>query len=243
MCVGFSLQRDGSINIPFVEVERVVQDSFVAWSDLQCPTGTASLAFSRLADVTCNKAEFNPDSANANVVVFHDYKWSYTGEFNTLAKTTVTYDNGTGEIFDADIELNHAFNEFTTGDGYVVYDLQSVLTHEIGHLIGLDHASDLAATMTPGYQQGTIDLRTIEADDIAGVCAVYPPERVAQCSTTPRGGLGDSCAAAAEEAESGCSLGVGGSPGLPPPPGGAWWWTLGVALGTTLARRARVKRT
>jgi predicted Zn-dependent protease with MMP-like domain len=240
MCVGFSLQRDGSVNLPYTEIERVAEASFVEWSDVQCPTGPATLAFSRLADVTCRKAEYNPDDANANIVLFQDNKWNYTGEYNTLAKTTVTYDNDTGEIFDADIELNQAFNEFTTGDSDVVYDLQSILTHEIGHFFGLDHSADLNATMTPGYDQGSTELRTIEADDIAGVCAIYPPERQAACSPTPRGGLGDLCAFEQQAKEgTGCScrLGAPPQPGSSRSWGASWAWVLG--LGATAARRAR----
>jgi MYXO-CTERM domain-containing protein len=205
MCVGFSLQKDGSVNIPITDVRRVVEASFVAWADVECATGTATLAFTELADVSCNKAEYNPSGQNANLILFQDYKWNYTGEFNTLGKTTVTYDSATGEILDADIELNHAFNELTTNDTHVVYDLQSILTHEIGHFIGLDHSSDPYATMTPGYQQGSIELRTIEPDDVAGVCTIYPPERAAVCAPNPRGGLGDLCEAAAEEQDAGCS--------------------------------------
>ena len=236
MCVGFSLQKDGSVNLPFEEIERVVNASFAAWSDLECPTGPATLAFSRLADVSCHNAEYNPDGANANIVLFQDNKWNYTGEFNTLAKTTVTYDNGTGEIFDADIEINHAFNEYTTGDSNVIYDLQSVLTHEIGHLFGLDHSDYPLATMTPDYQAGSTELRTLEADDIDGVCAVYPPERPAVCSIEPRGGLGDQCAAEAED-DSGCSLARASSAGTTRLSRGPWSWALGLAVGVRALRR------
>jgi hypothetical protein len=208
LCVGFSLQRDGSVNIPWPTVERVVNDSFLAWTDLTCATGTATFMFARLADVACNAAEYNEDGPNANLVVFRDNCWTYTTEANTLGKTTVTYDNDTGEILDADIELNHAFNEFTTGDVDVVYDLQSILTHEIGHLVGLDHTTDFYATMNPGYQQGTTDLRSLEQDDTDCVCAIYPPERTGVCSTNPRGGLGDTCGAAAAEDEDDSDCGV-----------------------------------
>lgn len=213
MCVGFSIQEDGSVNIPFPEIERVVEASFVTWSDLECQTGLSTLAFSRLADVACHQAEYNKGDANANAVMFQDYRWQYTDENNTLAKTTVTYDNDTGEILDADIEMNHAFNAYTTGDVDVQYDLQSILTHEIGHLIGLDHSPDFYATMTPWYDQGSVELRSLETDDVAGVCGVYPPERAAQCLPTPRGGLGDECAAAPGDGEDdGCSCATVATP-------------------------------
>jgi len=237
MCVGFSLQKDGSVDLAMDDVRRVAVASFATWADVECPTGTASLTFSELADVTCAKAEYNPDGQNANIVLFQDYKWNYTGEFNTLAKTTVTYDASSGEILDADIELNQAFNELTTSDTVVVYDLQSILTHEIGHFIGLDHSMDFDATMTPGYEQGATDLRTIAPDDIAGVCAIYPPARPAVCAPTPRGGLGDLCYAQATAGDRGCSCGLAS----PARKGSYGLLVLGCSIGLA-ARRLRVRR-
>ncbi len=204
LCVGFSLQREGTAHIPFDEVERVVAESFVAWSDLDCGGGTASIMFQQLASVACHKAEYNPDGANANIILFQDNRWDYSGIDNNLAKTTVSYNADTGQILDADIELNHAFNEYTTGDEDVIYDLQSILTHEIGHLLGLDHTLNSFATMFSGYQEGSIEPRTLDDDDIAGLCAIYPPGRPGVCDSTPRGGLGNECSAEPVE-DDGCS--------------------------------------
>jgi hypothetical protein len=53
-------------------------------------------------------------------------------------------------------------------------DLEAALTHELGHFLGLDHSDVPGATMQPeamGF--GATDLRTLEADDIAGICAIY----------------------------------------------------------------------
>jgi hypothetical protein len=216
----------------------VTDASFLAWADLECATGFATLAISKLADVACHAAEYNKDGSNANVVMFQDNRWNYTGEFNTLAKTTVTYDNDTGEILDADIELNHAFNEFTTTDDNVVYDLQSILTHEIGHFIGIDHSPDFYATMTPGYDQGSIELRSLETDDIDAVCAIYPPERQAICSPDPRGGLGDACSGPAVAATEDGGCGVAHSRLGTPERGADWGWWLAPATLVGLRRRA-----
>ena len=206
-CVGFSLQENGSEHIAFADFEAVAIQSFVAWSELDCGGGLSSIAFTRLADVACHRAEYDPSGPNANVVMFQDYKWDYQGTDNTLAKTTVTFDSDTGEILDADIELNHAFNELTVGDDQVVYDLQSILTHEIGHLMGLDHTLDAIATMNAGYAPGDTDLRDLESDDIAGVCAAYPPDRPATCRPEPRGGLADACSTSDDdEGEGSCAM-------------------------------------
>jgi len=87
--------------------------------------------------------------ATANIVVdkknrltFRRGTWSYARE--ALAITTVTALKATGEILDADIEVN-AVN-FTWDDlvgnptpAPDTQDIQNTLTHEYGHLVGFDH--------------------------------------------------------------------------------------------------------
>jgi hypothetical protein len=199
-CVGFSLQEDSSVHIPMKYFRQVASRSFVAWSELDCDGGgLSSVLFSELDEVACNRAEYNTSGTNANVLLFQDTKWAYSGDGNTLAKTTVTFDSETGEIFDADIEINHANNDFTINDEVIDYDLEAVLTHEVGHFIGLDHSPDFAATMYAAYEPGTLDQRTLEPDDVLAACAAYPPSRDATCDPKPRGGLGYECGGAENE--------------------------------------------
>lgn len=206
-CVGISLQADSSEFIPFKYFEQAAQKALVEWSDLGCETGVASIAFSALDEVDCHEAEYNESGTNANLILFQDTKWTYTDVANNLAKTTVTFDTDTGEILDADIEINHANNEFTISDMEITYDLQAILTHEIGHLIGLDHTPDFSATMYAGYEVGTTDQRSLELDDVLAICDAYPPGRDATCSPEPRGGLGNECGGVAPEddGDGGCS--------------------------------------
>jgi hypothetical protein len=61
-----------------------------------------------------------------------------------LALTTVFARKSTGEILDADIEVNAEFFAWADLDlgtplSAVSNDLQNALTHEVGHFIGLDH--------------------------------------------------------------------------------------------------------
>lgn len=230
-CVGFSFQRDLTTKLPHDEVKAALRRSFFAWTQLGCKGGPSTLSFSEGPDVYCYASVYDDKGPNVNVVLLRDYDFPYRDEDNTLAKTTVTYDAKTGAILDADIEINAAFNELTVADpgkGRVVYDLESIMTHEVGHFIGIAHTSVPEATMFASYETGKIGLRSLDADDIEAACAIYPPTRQAACDPTPRGGLKLCEPPAAAEEKGGCSLG----------PRSSWAWVvLGVALVASLSRR------
>ncbi|HIF39724.1 MAG TPA: matrixin family metalloprotease [Planctomycetes bacterium] len=53
------------------------------------------------------------------------------------------------------------------------WDLQGVACHEFGHALGLDHSAVPGSTMFGSSPAGGVALRSIEADDIAGVQSIY----------------------------------------------------------------------
>ena len=207
-----------------------MQKAFFAWTEVECSPGKrSSLAFKQTADASCRKSEYRKDGANVNVIFFRDNEWLHKDVDNTLAKTTVTFNANTGEILDADMEVNTAHNEVTVSDAKPAYDLQSIMTHEVGHFLGLAHSPFPEATMFASYEPGMTEQRTLSNDDVAAVCAAYPPDRAATCDTTPRGGLDLACAAAPAD-EDGCSYGRSA-------PGTFAFGLLAIALG--LVGRAR----
>lgn len=192
-CIGYSLQKNGTQLLPMEDVRKAVRKAFFNWSALNCGGGeTASLTFGELADTPCNTTLFDPAGANVNVVIFKDDEWIYKGEDNTLAKAVLHYDAKTGQVLDADIEVNTASNFFTAGGGAVKFDLETVLTHEVGHFLGLSHSPDPESIMFASYEKGT--KRKLSVDDIAAICAVYPPGSKQTCDLTPAGGF-DTCTA------------------------------------------------
>lgn len=195
-CVGYSVNNKASATVPLDTATTVIDAAFETWNAVACSAGNVGIATSNLGPVECTEVRYNPNGPNQNVIVFRDDKWPYSDPNNTLGLTTVTFNADTGEIYDADMEMNSADNKFSSGDTGVEFDLLSIVTHETGHFLGLAHTTDNQATMFPDYQQHSINLRDLAADDIAGICAIYPPGGPScTCDYTPRHGFSALCAA------------------------------------------------
>jgi hypothetical protein len=110
---------------------------------------------------------------------------------DVIALTFSSYEPRSGEIRDSDIEFNGERFVFTTVDspnctqgnhhqGCVAYDIQNTATHEIGHLLGLDHSLVATSTMYRSAPPGETSKRSLDADSQQFVCDVYPRGRPAQ---------------------------------------------------------------
>lgn len=210
-CVGVSLELKASEQVSWDIANAILTRAFAVWEEPTCdPTtgGKPNIHVENMGPVECELVQYNSRGANANLVVFRDENWPHPSGPHNIALTTVTYDVRSGEIFDADMELNAAGFGFTTGDADVQTDLLSVITHEAGHFLGLTHSSKTDATMWANYTTGNIGPRTLAVDDIAGVCAVYPPVDPpvdkATCNPIPRHGFSPACLS--KQAEGDCSV-------------------------------------
>ncbi len=234
-CVQYSLQEDASKQVPLDTVRSIFKTAFDTWMNAPCSAGgNPRILVTETEPVACDAHEYNQTQGNANIMVFRDDQWPYGGSKSTLALTTVTYNIDTGEIYDADMELNSANTTFTTTDTNVVFDLLSVVTHETGHFLGLSHSAMLSATMFPDYMEGDTSLRVLDADDIAAICTVYPPGEpvLATCDSTPRHGFSSLCAADQASEEGGCCSVAPGAPR-----GGALGGALSAVAALLLAAR------
>lgn len=108
----------------------------------------------------------------------------------TLGATSFLIDTLSGEIVEAEIFLNSSFDWSVAAGGEPNrFDVESIALHEIGHLHGLGHSAlgetelrsggrrvlAAEAVMFPvAFSAGTIEGRTLKADDIAGLSDIYP---------------------------------------------------------------------
>jgi hypothetical protein len=234
-CVAFSVQQTGSPlrNIDFATFDAVVSDVLYEWSHVDCGGGSPSIQLFDRSPVACARVEYNADAKqpNANIWMFRDAAWPHGGR-GTLALTTVTYSPATGQIYDADVEINSAQNRITVGDSSIRLDLKSIVIHEAGHTLGLSHSPATYATMFSSYDPMDTSFRSLSDDDIQGICAVYPAgQDRGACDPTPPG-FSSACSVPPDK---GCALRV--------PPRPSLWGFAGVGLLAALALgRARRRR-
>lgn len=181
-CVAYHINEEGTDNAVDVsdglteELESSVLESFETWTDVDC-TG---IHIEYAGETSDDYAGFDddPDAVNRNVVVWRDEDWSEVSSSQAFALTSVSYNPRTGEVADADIEINSdVFDINVTSepdDEHV--DLRNTLVHEIGHFVGLDHTDEREATMYGSARLGETKKRTLHQVDIDGVCDIYPED-------------------------------------------------------------------
>jgi hypothetical protein len=235
-CIGYATNKLGTEFLDPADTKAVIAKTFQAWTDVACPDGTtAKMSFEEVDPIPCKKSQYNKNGPNVNVILFQDSNWKYRGVDGTLAKTSVTYNDDTGEIYDADIEVNTANNKVTITDdsGEIEYDLQAIMTHEVGHFIGIAHSDETAAVMFASYSPGSVAQRKLHPDDVEAVCNIYPSTSETECNTVPRNGFSPNCADPDSQAI--CSIQPAGA--------SASYGVAGLLFGSSLlAVRARRRR-
>jgi hypothetical protein len=194
-CVGYDLNQAASRNVTYPEFEQATEGAFAAWTGATCPSeggsSRASVDVRNLGPIPCARATYDKSGGpNQNVIVFHDDAWPYEASDRAqsgvspspvIALTTVTFDPETGELFDADVELNsadHLIAPVTPGAPPTgAYDLQAILTHELGHFFGLAHSPLTDAVMNAsGDSDTSTPKRALRLEDVRGICAIYPAD-------------------------------------------------------------------
>lgn len=168
--VSVVIQSNGSDNISDGSDDVALRNAIAAWNDVTSTTAT-------LVEVqsAAQKARTDWQSDDIHLLMFDENNQSgYFGPGSgTVAITPLTFYT-TGSIIDADVLFNGGGYQFTTKGQGGRFDIQDVATHELGHLLGLDHSGVAGATMFPYVDPSVILHRSLSADDAGGLRHMYP---------------------------------------------------------------------
>jgi MYXO-CTERM domain-containing protein len=204
---------------PPQDVIDAIEAGAEAWNEVGCSEFT--LVNRGVVDVDAEVAAVNDCSGalanglricakdRTNHIVWVD-DWQYSGAIYAL--TSTTFNVATGEISDADIELNDRWTFATDSDPNHT-DLQNTMTHEFGHFVGFDHNDDPESTMYFTAPEFETRKRTLEPLDEAGMCEVYPElteaqRRALQQELDERSGEDQGCCATSPGAPRRAPLGL-----------------------------------
>lgn len=172
--IAFSYNPDGYPGS--VPLGPAVSDALASWS----AAGSSSLNFSFAGENTTGRGwrrdgvnRVSIDSTNqvqgsgcSSVIAIGGFTST-----NTSQRITV---NGTSFIrgLEADVCLNDGYCDLWENASYLRY----VITHELGHCIGLDHSSISQATMYGAFLYSNASRgAALHQDDVDGAVFIYPP--------------------------------------------------------------------
>jgi hypothetical protein len=168
--VSVVIQADGSDDIDDSIHFPALRGAIDAWN------GASGNSIALVEDDSpTEQARTDWESSSVHLLQFDESNAS--GYFPTgsgVVAVTPIFFTSSGRIVDADVLFNGRGFRFTTSGASGAFDIADVATHELGHLLGLDHSGWAGATMYPYVDPRVILHRSLSLDDVHGLRDAYP---------------------------------------------------------------------
>lgn len=155
------IHPNGSDNVPFDDLIAALSAGMNAWDSQSCFTKTIVYGGTKTYD-----------PQNGVYLKFQESNWDASvGDALAYAQT---WKGWGGVITNGVIVFNGqaaTWSVSETGFFSTTADVQGVVTHEMGHILGLDHTRYQDATMY--FSGGGAGMQTLAQDDINGLCYIY----------------------------------------------------------------------
>jgi hypothetical protein len=176
--VGYWVSEAGSTDVPLDAAVDEIEAGFDVWNAVSCLP--LEMTYDGLVEDAGSYVGDKGKALERNVVTWISTEeqyavWVAKWGAGTLGMTTLVFNQVTGEIVGADMEINDYEFTFTTSkqEGAVVMDLRNTICHEVGHVLGLDHSDVPDSTMYYKAPEGELSKCTLHDDDFKCVCLAY----------------------------------------------------------------------
>lgn len=166
--------------------KQIIEGAIRAAESWNSASGRSLLEYAGLTESKRDESLYGSLNDDLTVIYYEDHWKATTGKSDTTLATTVWENDGASDsIVKGDIIMNTEIYKFVDAlepsqDNRVkdLADAESVLLHELGHLLGLDHVAIEADSLSVMHAQTSIGpdvtFRILSEQDTANIRTLYP---------------------------------------------------------------------
>lgn len=156
------------LNLKTSEVMASIQVAMSRWAQM------CNLSFTYLGTSTANRNFEGGTVDRINVIGWASFPIDMRGSSGV---TYWNFSRSTLAMLDADVVLN-------TRESWTPRDVEAVMTHEVGHMIGIEHSNTTASIMSAAPYNTYEYQRTLRGDDVAACTKLYGASPLALTNRT-----------------------------------------------------------